>query len=187
MTDVFVAYDATEQRVRLRHVPRTLLTFKLLAAEPREAAAIESFIFGEQGDLVGVPFWPDMQSLAADAAISDTNVQVDTSYRKFVAGGLVLLWRSMFDYEFAEIVTVNADSLDLASGLTKAWDADGGGTFVIPLLRGRMSNSIPLKYLNCSVTDLTISFQCEEPEAGEGTPGAGTGPLDVAELHECAV
>lgn len=171
LTDILRSHSDSEQRIQLRERPRTLVSYRVLT-EGRESAALAAQIWNQQGKLLGVPFWPDAQPLLVSAAATDTEIEVETTYRRFAEGELVLLWRDQFTFEYAEIVTVNPTSVVLAEGLTGNWDADGR-TWVVPLLQGRLRDSISLGSPASKVAELAVTFDCESVEPGAGTPGAG--------------
>ncbi len=160
LTEIMNAYSDTEQRVQLRKTPRTRLRFKVLTLEVRDTAALHALLWGWQGRIYGVPFWPDAQPLLASVSIGATLIQVDTTMRKFTAGGLMMLWRDMHTVEALSIQTVAAGSITLTAPTTQAWAADGR-TYVVPLLTGRLPDDTGLSRVNNTVAELDAEFECE--------------------------
>jgi hypothetical protein len=160
LTQIMAAYDETEQRVQLRGKPRTVLVFRVVTLERKDTAALEALLWAWQARVFGVPFWPDAQPLLANVNIGDTVVQVDTSNRKFEAGGLMALWRDMHTHEALSIQSVGPSSMQLTSATTKAWAADGR-TYVVPVLAGRLPEQAQLRRPNNSVAEIEPTFVCE--------------------------
>jgi hypothetical protein len=160
LTEILAAYNETEQRIQLRSKPRTVLTFRVLTLERKDTATLDALLWGWQSRVFGVPFWPDAQRLLADVNIGDTVIQVDTSYRKFEAGGLMVLWRDMHTHEALSIQNVGPTSLQLAAPTTKAWPADGR-TYVIPVLSGRLPDQVQVRRLNNSTAEAEPTFVIE--------------------------
>jgi hypothetical protein len=160
LTQIMAAYNETEQRVQLRGKPRTVLVFRVVTLERKDTAALEALLWAWQARVFGVPFWPDAQPLLANVNIGDTVVQVDTSNRKFDAGGLMALWRDMHTHEALSIQSVGPSSVQLTSPTTKAWAADGR-TFVVPVLAGRLPEQAQLRRPNNSVAEIEPTFVCE--------------------------
>jgi|FLYL01.1.fsa_nt_gi hypothetical protein len=160
LTEIMNAYADKEQRVQLRTNPRTRLRYKVLTLDVRDTAALHALLWGWQGRIYGVPFWPDAQLLLANANIGATVIQVDTTLRKFVADGLMMLWRDMHTVEALSIQTVAAGSITLTAPTTQAWAADGR-TYVVPLLTGRLPDEVGVLRMNNAVAELEAEFECE--------------------------
>lgn len=160
LTQIMAAYNETEQRAQLRSKPRTVLVFRVVTLERKDTAALEALLWGWHARVFGVPFWPDAQPLLANVNIGDTVVQVSTTYRRFEAGGLMMLWRDMHTHEALSIQNVGPSSVQLTSPTTKAWPADGR-THVVPVLSGRMPEQAQLRRPNNSTAEIEPTFVCE--------------------------
>jgi len=160
LTQVMNAYADKEQRVQLRKTPRTRLAFKVITLEVKDTAALHALVWGWQARIYGVPFWPDAQPLVANVSIGATVIQVDTTLRKFTAGGLMMLWRDMHSVEALSIQSVAAGSITLTAPTTQAWAADGR-TYVVPLLTGRLPQEARVPRMNNAVAELDAEFECE--------------------------
>lgn len=160
LTQIMNAYADKEQRVQLRTNPRTRLRFKVLTLDVRDTATLHALLWGWQGRIYGVPFWPDAQPLLANVSIGATVIQVNTTLRKFVAGGLMMLWRDMHTVEALSIQSVGAGSITLTAPTTAAWIADGR-TYVVPLLTGRLPDEVGVPRMNNTVAELDAEFECE--------------------------
>jgi hypothetical protein len=160
LTQIMNAYADKEQRVQLRKNPRTRLAFKVITLEVKDTAALHALLWGWQARIYGVPFWPDAQPLLANVSIGATVIQVDTTLRKFTAGGLMMLWRDMHTVEALSVQSVAAGSITLTAPTTQAWVADGR-TYVVPLLTGRLPQEARVPRMNNAVAELDAEFACE--------------------------
>ncbi len=160
LTHILATHAGQEQRIQLRKTPRTRVIYRVVTMEKRDSAALEALLWGNQARVYGVPFWPDAQPLLANVSPGATVVQVTTTYRKFAAGGLLLLWRDMHTHEALGIQSVAAGSVTLSFPAVGTWPADGR-TYVIPLLTGRLSDGVPLRYLGGVAIEMSPDFACE--------------------------
>jgi hypothetical protein len=160
LTDVFKAYDDTEQRRGLRSAPRRGLKFRALALEARDAGGMESLIWGWQHQPFGVPFWQDAQPLAADITAGDLTIQVNTVDRLFAAGGLAAIWQDEFTFEALTIQAVAASTITFAEPTQNDWTA-GYGVKIVPVFLGRLSNAIKVSRLASFADQVDVEFQGE--------------------------
>lgn len=160
LTSILNAYTDAEQRIALRKNPRTHISYRVMSTERKETAALEALLYGAQARTFGVPFWPDAQPIAQSIAIYTSVIHCDTANRKFSPGGIVLLWRSIFDNEAATILSVAADSITVSAPLNSGWAADGR-TYAIPVLTGRWDAAARLGHISPIASELDAAFQCE--------------------------
>jgi hypothetical protein len=160
LTDVMVAYDDSEQRRALRRFPRLGLKFSALTLNARDAAGMESLIWGWQHQPYGVPFWPDAQPLLADVAAGATVIEVNTVDRLFAVGGIFMIWGDEFTFEALTILAMDSGSITASAPLQFDWSA-GNGTFVAPLFLGRASNKVKVTRLWSGGDQIDIQFQGE--------------------------
>lgn len=128
MTDTQTAYDGSETRIRLREYPRRVLEFGF-GAEGRARRRLEAFLYGRGAKPFAMPVWTDGMELEADLASGSDVVPVATAHRDFQAGALVFLVGGDGAFEAAEIVTVEADSVELAQVTAQTWPV---GTMIYP-------------------------------------------------------
>jgi hypothetical protein len=160
LTDVLIAYDDSEQRRALRRFTRRGLKFTALTLNARDAAGMESLIWGWQHQPYGVPFWPDAQPLLADVAAGSIVVEVNTVDRLFAMGGIFMLWSDEFTFEALTILDMDSGSITASAPLQFNWKA-GVGTFVVPLFLGRCSNTVKVTRLWSGGDQIDIEFQGE--------------------------
>ena len=159
MTNIIPAYSGHEQRIQLRTIPRFGASFRVLTATNRDTAALDALISGWQARVYGVPWWMDASPLVADAAPGTLTLQVDTTNRaSFEAGGLVMLWRDQHTWEALQVFTKSDSQVTLVSETVQSWSA---GDLVVPLKRGRLSDTVTIARETSGVASMRATFACE--------------------------
>lgn len=172
-TDVLTAYSGAEQRIALRRHPRHQLDYRALPLEARAAAALEALLYGRQAERFLVPWWPDQSGLEAPAGAGSFALELDTRFRRFRAGGQLLLWGDPFTWELHEILSLDDVSLVLVEPTVAAWPA---GSLALPLIPGaRLPDSQPLGRPTAASGRAPLRFEFE-PQAGLHPPGEEAGP-----------
>ena len=157
LTDVLIARDGTEQRVRLRDYPRRSLEYSILASSA--AQPLDALLWGLQGRLVAVPLWWDATRLTAALSAGATSITLDTATRDYQAGGLLALGDGQASQELAEIDTVSAGSLTLVRPLTANWPV---GTIAAPARYARLEPSQGVDRWQPQVTTATLRFTLQD-------------------------
>jgi hypothetical protein len=183
LTDVLRAYSDNEQRRGLRQLPRRAMRYRALTLNARDAAGMESLIWGWQNQPYGVPWWPDAQPLTADVAAGTFVIPVETADRQFAAGGLLAIWTSEFTFEALAIDNVDADSVTCSSPTQYAWPA-GAGTRVIPIFLCRLPAAVDVSRFSSEIDQVDLNFI---GEASQPAPAPTTSPtqfkgFDVLEI-----
>lgn len=183
LTDVLRAYSDNEQRRALRQLPRRAMRYRALTLNARDAAGMESLIWGWQNQPYGVPWWPDAQPLLADIGIGSFAIPVDTADRQFAAGGLVAIWKDEYTFEALSILTVAAHSVTISSPTQFAWKA-GPGTRIIPILLCRLPSSVSVSRHSSEIDQVDLDFI---GEASQPAPTPTSSPtqfkgFDVLEI-----
>lgn len=137
-SDILEAYDGTEQRIRVRKLPRQQFEYRYLLSDPLERAIALNTLSGFHGRGFAVPIFVFQRDLLADAAATDTVLIVDTTNADFRSSTatvrqLVVLWRDYDDFEITEVGVggVAAGSITLARPLVDGHSASN--TVVIPM------------------------------------------------------
>jgi hypothetical protein len=104
---------SAEQRLCLRNIPRTTIEydFQLLPQEV-DAATVLARQYGADEFLL--PFWHELEYVGTVAS-SATNITVDTTTKRYKAGGTGFIIGSDGKYETFIIDTVNPGSIDIAA------------------------------------------------------------------------
>lgn len=160
-TDVMKSYSNKEQRRGLRTVSRRGLKFQADAMNARDAAGMESLVFGWQDRPYGVPFWQDYSPLTAPAVTGDTSLALDTADRLFAPGGLLLLLGDEFNFESLSILSVSPTAIVVESPLVFNWPK---GTLVMPVFLARLKEETSVTRLNSAIDQMDLEF---EGEAGQ--------------------
>jgi len=160
LTDVLRAYSEKEQRRALRQLPRRGLKFRALALNARDAAGMESLVWGWQQQPYGVPWWPDVTPLTADVPAGSYSIPCDTTDRQFVAGGLLALWRDEYTFEAFIVDTVFPDHVTITAPTQFSWTA-APQTQVLPVFLARMSPSVTIDRLSSSIDGAEFEFTGE--------------------------
>lgn len=137
-TDTLVAYDGTEQRVKLRAYPRRAFEFSF-GAQGRQRRRLDVAMYGWGARVWALPVWPDGQRLETSLLADELVVPVSTTNRDYTAGGLVMLLADDGTAEVVEIESVAAGSLTLVRGLLADWPA--ASCMVYPARQARLPAS----------------------------------------------
>jgi hypothetical protein len=164
LTDVLLAYSDNEQRRALRQLPRRALRFRALTLNARDAAGMESLIWGWQNQPYGVPWWPDAQPLSSDIAPGTFVIPVETADRLFAPGGLLCIWVDEFTFESLSIASVSAHSVTTTSPTQFAWKG-GPGTRVLPVFLCRLPSSIDVRRHSSEIDQVDLNFIGEAAQA----------------------
>lgn len=183
LTDVLKSYSDNEQRRALRKDPRRALRYKALTLNARDAAGLESLLWGWQHQPFGVPWWPDSQPLTADIGAGSFVIPVATADRIFAVGGLLCIWQDEFTFEALSIQSLTSSSVTVSSPTQGAWTA-GPQTRVMPVLLGRVPASVDVSRHSSEIDEVDLNFA---GEAGQQAPNPSSSPtqfhgIDVLEI-----
>lgn len=183
LTDVLRAYSDNEQRRALRQVPRRAVKFRALTLNARDAAGLESLIWGWQHQPYGVPWWPDAQPLTADLPAGSYAIPVETADRQFAAGGLVAIWVDEYTFEALTITSVGAHAIGVSSPTQFSWAGDPG-TRVIPVFLCRLPASIDVSRHSSEIDQVDLSFigESAQPAPAPASSPAQFKGFDVLEI-----
>jgi hypothetical protein len=160
LTDVLQAYSDAEQRRALRQLARRSMAFKGSGLTAREAAAMEAQIWGWQNQPFGVPWWPDVTPLLADAAAGSLTIQCDTTDRQFAVGGICAIWKDPFTFEALAVSGLTAGSITLANPTQLTWKA-GATVLVMPVFLGRLQKRVSIDRLCSGIDRIDVEFSGE--------------------------
>jgi hypothetical protein len=183
LTDVLIAYSDNEQRRGLRQLPRRALRYRALTLNARDAAGMESLVWGWQNQPYGVPWWPDAQPLASDVAAGSFVIPVATADRLFAPGGLLCILVDEYTFEALSIASVASNSVTTTSPTQFSWTG-GPGTRVMPVLLCRLPDKVDVKRFNSAIDQIDLDFI---GEAAQPAPAPTTSPaqykgFDVLEM-----
>jgi hypothetical protein len=160
LTNVLKMYSDAEQRRALRQLARRGATMRAKGLTAREAAGIESQIWGWQNQPYGVPWWPDASPLLANAPIGSTVLQVNTTNFQFAANGIAAIWKDEFTYEALYVTGLTAGTITLGAPTQLAWTA-GPNILVMPVFLGRLPNDVNIQRLFSGADEMEMDFSGE--------------------------
>ena len=153
-TDHLVSETLAEQRVTRRLTPRRTYEASFLIPEARQQE-FQVLMAASHRKRMVLPIWPDISRLQASASAGTNTLSLDTRWREFVVGSLVMLVnRKTGAWEVHTVNSKTDSSLTLVSNLELDW---GKGASVYPAAFARMTDqqSAP------KITDTAIKFDCE--------------------------
>jgi hypothetical protein len=162
LTEVLEAHDGTEQRVRLRRMPRRSFEYAFLL-EGKATRLLDHLLFGWGARVYCLPVWSDVTILASGLSAGTTSITVqDAANADYHAGGLVVLWLSDIRHEAVEILDVSGDVLTLKLPLGSAWPA---GTRVYPARLVRLEGEVKVERPTDTLARGRCRFQVEDLSA----------------------
>ena len=157
LTDVLKGYNDTEQRRGLRQLARRGMKYRALALTARDAAGMESLVWGWQSQPYGVPWWPDASPMTGDTPAGSFSISCVTTDRQFAVGGIAVIWTDEFAFEALTIDTVAADHITVTSPTQFSWKA-GKTTLVLPALLCRLGNKVEVDRLFSGADQIDVEF-----------------------------
>jgi hypothetical protein len=158
-TEILQGRSGAEQRIQMVDLPRGSIKISNLFDDPRECQEANAILYGSQARPIGVPRWQYRQEVSAAIPVDSTEILVNTTDLPFFAGGLVFIYRNARTWEAQRIAEVLPDRLVLDLGARASWPA--AGTWVVPLVFGRLPDSISLSWLNLRIGETTLEFDVD--------------------------
>lgn len=160
-TDIMVSDDDSEQRTRRRYQARHRIRYSVIPEDDRELQLLDELLYGWSRYAFGVPLWPDARRLAAPAGIGDKTIMLDTTQRRFIANGNILLISDAFTWEAAHVDLVDPAFLQLQDELQQNWAT--ASTWVIPLYFGRLPAELLPERPTGALATFTVDALCDPP------------------------
>lgn len=168
-TQILPGLNGSEQRYRLRQIPRRKLSFDLAAIDS-EVQTFDSLLWALQGGLFGVPWWPDGVLFSGSLAAGATAIAIDTTDRLFPLAGHVMVWSSS---TLCEVQTVGS----VSSGLVSCSPLSNSyvNPIVLPVFLGRIESSQDVERIVRRASRASVKFACEvQPSAARPSPPAAS-------------
>lgn len=173
LTDVLKGYSDFEQRRALRQLPRRAVHLRPLALTARNAAGMESLVWGWQNQPYGVPWWQDATQLTASISPGTLVIPCNTADRAFAPGGLLCIWQDEFTFEALSIVSVAANSVTVSSPTQLNWTA-GPTVLVMPVFLARLPKSVEVTRQASFIDGMELEFIGEAEQAAPAPTAAFT-------------
>ncbi|MEF8736816.1 MAG: hypothetical protein V5B35_09550 [Candidatus Accumulibacter necessarius] len=168
LTDVLESYDGSEQRVRLRSIPRRSFEFQLDLAG-HDVRVLETLLHAWAARVFAVPVWTDRTVLTAPLSPGATAVRVsDAANADYHAGGLVAFWSDNQHHEVGEILSLAGNALTLKEPLSRGWPA---GTRVFPARFARLDGDVVVAHTTDALASARVRFEVEDPSPMPGIDG----------------
>lgn len=159
LTEVLTGYDDTEQRMQLQANPARVLNYAVLTTEARDSALMDALLWGWQSRVYAVPVWQDIRPLDQQLNAGSQVVKVTTTDREFTVGGLILVWRDPYTWEVFNITGMAGDQIQVSSPAGNTFQV--AGTWVVPLLTGRLEQVVELAHLTSAYANVDLIFIIE--------------------------
>lgn len=158
-TDVLESYDGSEQRIRLRSVPRRRFEFQLDLAG-QDVRVLETLLHAWGARIFAVPVWTDRTVLTAPLSAGATAVRVsDAAHADYHAGGLVAFWSDNQQHEVGEILSLAGNALTLKQPLSRGWPA---GTRVFPARFARIDGDMVVAHPTDALASARVRWEVED-------------------------
>lgn len=157
LTNVLKAYSDNEQRRALRQLPRRAMRYRALTLNARDAAGMESLVWGWQNQPYGVPWWPDATPLTTSISAGAFVIPCVTADRQFAPGGLMCIRTDEFTFEALSIVSVASNSITVSSPTQFNWTA-GAGTLVMPVFLARLPAAVEIERHSSEIDEMELDF-----------------------------
>lgn len=168
-TSVYTSRNGMEQRARLRNIPRRGIEFSVLPMDRTEAQSLDSLLWARQGQVFGVPWWPDGVQFSGTISQGDTTIAIDTTNRLFSLSTMVMVWESPARCEIQTVESVSA-SLVTCSALSATYT----NPIVLPVFVGRLEGDVDIARVTPYLSEGTVKFACE---VGSSDPRPSPGAL----------
>jgi hypothetical protein len=171
LTDVLESYDGSEQRIRLRSIPRRSFEFQLDLAG-HDVRVLETLLHAWAARVFAVPVWTDRTVLTAPLSAGATAVRVsDAANADYHAGGLVAFWSDNQHHEVGEILSLAGNALTLKQPLSRGWPA---GTRVFPARFARLDGDVVVAHPTDALASARVRFEVEDPSPVPAIDGPST-------------
>jgi len=160
LTDVLESYDGSEQRIRLRSVPRRSFEFQLDLAG-QNVRVLETLLHAWAARVFAVPVWTDRTVLAVPLSLGATAVSVsDAANADYRAGGLVAFWSDNQHHEVGEILSLAGNALTLKQPLSRGWPAGARG---FPARFARIDGDAVVAHPTDALASARVRLEVEDP------------------------
>lgn len=160
-TEVHVSRNGTEQRIKLRDVPRRTWSFSITAARD-EFQLLDTLLASKQSAFVTVPFWPDKSNVAIGSAIGTTIFAIDTVDRDYYIGGPVVIGTGPLNCEELKVAAITPYQITVEIGCLQQWPA---GSFIAPARQCRFSQSLSVSRPTAKITTMPITLTVNDVTA----------------------
>ena len=154
-TDILTSETAEEHRTPRRLTPRRSFEVAFLLSDARRRVA-ESILAGQGAATLLIPVWQDVALLSAAATAGTNLIPIDTRWREYRIGGLVILRNPRtLAWEVGTVAAISDSSLTLISNLENSWSA---GTYCHPAKLAKIVEHARSGKKTDRASELTVRF-----------------------------
>jgi hypothetical protein len=154
-----VAYDQTEQRIRLGTLPEESLVFDVAGTGARESQIIGGEAWRNQDRLIAVPLWQYASRTTGALVGGDVLIPImDAQQVPYVEGEFAMLFESPMLWELVRVLTVSGSGLAIDGTVFGSWPA---GTRVYPARRARLTDNVRITRGSSSFISGVVEFVLE--------------------------
>lgn len=169
LTDVLTHRDGTEQRRRLRQLPRRGFVYRA-TLNHGDARRFDTLTAGWQHRQYLLPVWSDVARLTAAAAVDDLALAVDdTTGLGFAPESLAVIVPNDGVAVVVEVSGVTAQQLTLGNGLTAAV---ASGSRIYPARLARLADQQTVGKVTSTFRDALLDFEVQALYAETATDSA---------------
>ncbi|WKB54387.1 hypothetical protein [Eleftheria terrae] len=166
LSEVLEAHDGSEQRIRLRQLPRRSFEYSWLL-DGQDVRLLEHLLFAWGARIYCLPVWTDGSQLLQDVAAGGRELVVPNApHVDYHPGGMAVLWRSAVENEAVEIASIDGGVLTLTLALGRSWPA---GTRVLPARLARLEGTTTVRRVTDTIASGRSRFTVEDLTAAAGS------------------
>jgi len=154
-TEILKSYDGTEQRIKLRQVPRQYFRLRFIINTDKMATWFDSILHSWQKRGWGIPIWTEYTVHTGTVNIDDTVINVDTTFADFRDNSLAIIWKSTSEYEVIFVDTKTGATLNLRSPIKNTFT---GIKCILPLRIAHMISKSDKKRYNSETSVVEALF-----------------------------
>lgn len=164
-TDHLIADTLDEQRITRRLTPRRAFEASFLVATNRYQHFVTELTSSRYRRMV-LPIWHCISRLKANASSGSNTLSIDTRWREFATGGLVMLVNGRTgQWEVHTILSKTDSSLTLVSNLEMSWVAGNG---VYPAVFAKFTDQLNVGKISDSTLKVTAEFMLDQSNQSTG-------------------
>lgn len=158
-TDVMIAYDGTEQRVKQRSVPEESIRFEFVGGSARESQLAASLAYGLQDETALVPLW-QYASHVTSAVNAGAGLLPfsDAMLAPYVVGEFALLWQDCFTWEAVKVLATDGTGISVDGVVLGNWPVS---TRVYPARRARMVDKVNVERNSARFLEGIVEFRMD--------------------------
>lgn len=154
-TDVLIAHNRTEQRFKLRTLPRRTFDLRLLVSGPGRRK-LETWLGLRRTRYLFSPVWRDAEILSFDIPAGDTVIGIDPAHLDYAIDRWVAVFDSWNKYEIRTVTGIGSHFISIDSPFERSWPA---GSTIAPCRYGRAMGQRKVSRFSEDVSDYRIAFE----------------------------